>query len=343
MGRKVPSVGDIVKARAAWNGARFRPRDPSGHYESWFLRANHPTRPQAFWIRYTIFVPKGRPEEAEGERWAIWFDGERDEVVASRDEVPIARCGFRPDALDVTIGDGTLGPDGLRGAVGRVAWDLRCRGEAPPLVFLPEPYYERRLPKAKAVVPVPFARFDGTLMVDGAAREIDGWVGSQNHNWGSQHTDRYAWAQVAGFDDAPDAFLECITARVRLGPLWTPPLTIAVLRLGERTIPFNRLAAALRGRGEYAPFEWSFAVGGGGRTLTGRIEAPAEHFVGLPYRNPPGGTLTCLNCKIAAAEVTFTEGGRSRTLRTAHRAAFEILTERAPPGVRMAPAEAAGG
>jgi hypothetical protein len=30
-----------------------------------------------------------------------------------------------------------------------------------------------------------------------------------SHNWGSQHTDRYAWAQVCGFDSAPDVFLEC--------------------------------------------------------------------------------------------------------------------------------------
>ena len=35
-------------------------RDSSpGHYESWFLRGNHPSRPLAFWIRYTIFHPRG--------------------------------------------------------------------------------------------------------------------------------------------------------------------------------------------------------------------------------------------------------------------------------------------
>ena len=26
-----------------------------GHYESWFVRANHPHKPQASWIRYTLF------------------------------------------------------------------------------------------------------------------------------------------------------------------------------------------------------------------------------------------------------------------------------------------------
>jgi hypothetical protein len=49
------------------------------------------------------------------------------------------------------------------------------------------------------------------------------WVGSQNHNWGSKHTDRYSWGQVAGFDAHPESFLEVATARLKLGPLWTPP------------------------------------------------------------------------------------------------------------------------
>ena len=52
--------------REAWNGARFEPADAGGHYESWFQRANHPTRREAFWIRYTVFSPAGRPEDAVG-------------------------------------------------------------------------------------------------------------------------------------------------------------------------------------------------------------------------------------------------------------------------------------
>lgn len=39
------------------NFTRYR-HQQIGHYESFFQRANHPTRPLAFWIRYTIFSPK---------------------------------------------------------------------------------------------------------------------------------------------------------------------------------------------------------------------------------------------------------------------------------------------
>ena len=74
-----------------WQGARYRPGESRGHYESWFLRANHPTRKVAFWIRYTIFAPQGRPQDAIGELWAIHFDGERRLIRAAKSEIPIER------------------------------------------------------------------------------------------------------------------------------------------------------------------------------------------------------------------------------------------------------------
>ena len=48
--------------RAQVNWAQYDPSQPGGHYESYYLRGNHPERPLAFWIRYTIFSPAGRPE-----------------------------------------------------------------------------------------------------------------------------------------------------------------------------------------------------------------------------------------------------------------------------------------
>ena len=58
-------------------------------------------------------------------------------------------------------------------------------------------------------------------------------------------------------------------------------------------------------------------------------------FVGLPYRNPPGGVKTCLNTKIAACELTLKVGGVERTMRSASRAAFEILTDATDHGVAV--------
>jgi hypothetical protein len=67
------------------------------------------------------------------------------------------------------------------------------------------------------------------------------------------------------------------------------------------------------------------------------MTAPHGAFVGLRYDNPPGGVKTCLNTKLAACEVTVDDrrARRRQTLATAHRAAFEILTDAAEHSVPM--------
>lgn len=332
-----------MRGRDRWNGARWDQADARGHYESWFQRANHPTRPLAFWIRYTLFAPRA-PESSSarpiGELWAITFDGERDRVVAVKEEHPIERCAFDPSALAVTIADAQLEEGRLEGGARSgdhaIAWTLAYESAEPPLLLLDPKLYGASFPKAKALVGAPLAHFRGTLDVDGERWEIDDWVGSQNHNWGSQHTDRYAWGQVAGFDEDPEAFLEVATAQVKLGPIHTPRSTVLCLRLDGREHRFDTIGKALRRtRGRYAPFEWRFGARDRDVSIDGWIHAPREAFIALPYLNPPGGVKICLNSKIAECALTVTTGGQTRTLTSAHRAAFEILTDAAPEGVPL--------
>lgn len=327
--------------RDRWNGCRYIEGDPRGHYESYFQRANHPERPLAFWIRYTVFSPKGRPRDAMGELWAIYFDGERDCVTAVKEVVPVRDCRFGRQALDVRMGEATLMEGQFRGRASSrgntLQWDLRYEGDEPPLLLLPESFYARGFPKAKALVGTPNAIFDGTLSVNGTAVDVRGWIGSQNHNWGSKHTDSYAWGQVAGFDDAPHAFLECSTARLKLGPFWTPPLTLVVVRIDGREIRLNSLAQAFRADGDFDFVSWRFDTRTPAVRLRGTIHAPKSRFVGLTYNNPPGGTKTCLNTKLASCELTVERAGQAPvTLTTRHRAAFEILTDRQDHGAQIA-------
>lgn len=323
------------------NACRFDPQSRVGHYESYFQRANHPTRPLAFWIRYTIFCPKGQPERALGELWAIWFDGERGAITAVKEVVPWSRCAFDGARLAARVGEAALDQAALRGAAtsgGRsLAWDLRYASPEPPLLLLPVNLYDGGFPRAKSLVGSPGAVFEGTVTVDGEAKVIDGWVGSQNHNWGSRHTDRYAWGQVAGFEGAPDAFLECATARLKLGPLWTPPLTLLVLRVDGEQVALNSLAQSVRARAtvstEGPRFEWRLVSRRGEVEVDARISAPREAFVGLAYANPPGGVKTCLNSKIAACALTLRRPGRPELALRSERAAFEILTDEGGHGV----------
>lgn len=335
-----------MKSREHWNGCRYLSEvgaGAAGHYESWFQRANHPTRPLAFWIRYTIFSPKGRPQDALGELWSIYFDGEQDKITAIKQVMPIAECEFSAERLEHRVGVATINSEKLVGeAVGQghnISWSLRYTSPDPYLLMLPESLYAGPFPKAKAMVGSPLATYKGSLTIDGTTIEIDNWVGSQNHNWGSKHTDKYAWGQVAGFDDEPDAFLEVATARVRLGPIWTPWMTLMVLRIDGQEYRLNSIPQSIRAKGRYDYFNWNFESRSRAASISGTIAAPRESFIGLPYSNPPGGEKTCLNSKLASCHLTVRRPGLPpRSLNTQHRAAFEILTSAGDHNVAVLPA-----
>ncbi len=318
------------------DAARDRRR---GHYESHFLRANHPSRPLAFWIRHTAFVPRARPSDGIGELWAVYFDGESGRHVALRNAFPLGECKFEAASLRISIGEARLDERIARGAVRdarhSIAWDLSVEGEGAPLHLLPQRLYEARFPTAKSFVGLPLASFRGALTVDGARIAIDDWRGSRNHNWGTRHTDRYAWGQVAGFDDFPESFLELATARSRIGPLWTPAFTPIVLRHRDDEYRLNGLAQSVRARGEFDDSSWKFSSHTAQVEIEGEFSAPRGAFVELEYLNPPGGTKRCLNTKIASCRLRLRDRARGveEILEAKNRAAFEILTDAPVPAV----------
>lgn len=169
------------------NHARWRQGQTRGHYESFWLRANHPSRALAFWIRYTLFSPKGRPQDAIGELWAIWSDGKQRQLTAVKREVPVDNCRFASDRFSVSIADAHLQPDQLQGWAEtnghRIEWDLRYGDGQAPLFHLPSSLYSKPFPKAKSLVGMPLAAFNGQIVVDGEIIAIENWIGSQNHNW----------------------------------------------------------------------------------------------------------------------------------------------------------------
>jgi hypothetical protein len=335
---------ELALARQQANWTRYQPGQKTGHYESFFQRANHPSRPLAFWIRYTIFSPQDRPEDALGELWAVYFDGEMGQHVAVKKEVPLSQCTFQTSAFGVGVAEARLAPGRLQGAAASggqaISWDLRFAGEADPLFLLPLNFYQGGFPKAKSLVGLPMAVYNGSLVVDGHEVAVADWVGSQNHNWGSKHTDLYAWGQVAGFDTHPDSFLEVATARLKIGPFWTPPMTPLVLRHQGEEIALNALLQTIRAKGAFRYFTWDFRSETGEVCVEGTLSAPREAFVGLNYYNPPGGNKHCLNSKIASCELKLTYKGAGKpgtpeVLFAKQRAAFEILTDDWNHGVEI--------
>lgn len=336
----------LEKARAAANFTRFRGDKSRGHYESYFVRANNADTGQAFWIRYTIY--QGEPgrgsKAAMGELWAIWF--ERGQApVAAKSEFPLHKAKYSHSHFSLDFDGATFDTTALEGGAGNcgpdtISWQLEIAPlgkarNAAPIFPLPLSSYDAPLPRAKFLVAQPFAAFRGHLTVNGRKISVHDWQGSQNHNWGARHTDEYAWGQVAGFDNDPDAFLEVASAKIRLGLLMTPFLTPIVLRFQGRDYSLNGYWQALRNAAKLAYFDWVFCGEDDRVKISGRISARRGDFVALNYYNPPGDVKTCLNSKVAACEISLTEKSRiglSSRLVTQNRAAFEILTSKTDHG-----------
>jgi hypothetical protein len=325
-------MSQVLEKRNFWNRLQYQEKSKKGHYESYFFRANHPERPLAFWLRYTIFAPKNKKEQVLGELWGIFFDGEKNIVSAGKREYPLSSCQFSNQCLDISFPDASASNGVLEGSIEKpnsLAWNLKYLSGQQPLLLLPENLYNAPLPKAKAAVGAPLATYTGTFTVNGEKHNIDEWPGSENHNWGEKHTDQYAWGQVSGFDEREDVFLEAISGKVKVGPMLSPLFTILVLRVGEEEFQFNKLTSAFKAKANYDFFEWNFRASNGHNEVEASIKGDKAHFVALTYYNPPGGDHTCLNSKIASCELTLKRKGQEDlNLVSSSRAAFEILTDR---------------
>jgi hypothetical protein len=317
-----------------WNASRLPISGSKGHYESWFLRANHPAEPKALWLRHTFFRPAGNPEATCGELWAAWFD---EKVRGVRQELPLGRCYAGTGRLDLSFGDARWTDGEARGEANNaghsIAWDLRYERGGEPTPLYGGWAYKGPLPKAKQITVVPHAMVSGRVVVDGESFEVSQWPGCQSHNWGERHTDEYAWMQVSGFDQAPDAYLEGGTGRVKIGGRWSPQLSAAVLRFEGQRYLMSKPLAMLRAEGKAGGLGMDVRMSTREIDLRWQVEAPRERFIAFKYRNPPGGALACLNSKIARLELTVTPRGKpSRTLTTS-RAALELLVPEDDPRV----------
>ena len=305
------------------------------YYESRFIRANHPNRPVALWLRETLVLTSGGAASADV--WVMLFDPDNGGNLAIKQPHPVEDAEFRYDTWTARIGETTIDDTCARGTLAgprAASWDLRITGGGEPVKLLTDRQYSARFPSAKTQVRSPLARFDGHVLIEDKRVDLDGWKGSVNHNWGRRHTPAYAFGQVCGFDGAPNSSLEIATARAGVGPLTMPPVTLLVFRHDGREFAVRSVLAARRTAGEYRPFDWSFSARFDDLSLEGEITAAAGDVIGLNYTDTNGKTKYCYNSAIATCRIRLS-GTDSVELTASQRAMFEILTDTRHPDVAL--------
>lgn len=320
-----------------WNATRFEPSTRGGHVESFFLKLNDPEGRRALWIKATILARVHGAPVAEA--WAIAFDRAGDHVGAKA-VVPFGEAYFSRDRLDVRVAELALSAGKIEGSVTsggrRIDLALTFTTTSAPLVLFPSlRMYEGPLPSSKLVTPYPDARFTGHYAVDGQRVEVEAWRGMQGHNWGKRHAELYGWGHCNQWENEEDLIFEGATARVRVGPLLAPPLTVlCVWRRGVR-YAFNQPLVLLRSRGAIGQRGWTFHAESRLARVEGELAADTRDFVGLHYENPDGATTCCLNSKIAAGTLRFAVKGRSEIVARTRAAALEIGTRDPAHGIPM--------
>jgi hypothetical protein len=309
-----------------------------GHYESFYLRASHPSEPLGVWIRHTVHKP---PDEAPSA--SVWFTlfeagGPRaSKVTVGEDALSVPPGGY------IRVGESEIDPGRAVGSASSeqlsASWDLTFDDGAPAFRHLARDWmYRAPVPRTKTLSPHPSTSFSGTVTVDGRSISVEGWHGMVGHNWGAEHAERWVWTNGTGFDGHPEAYLDAAIGRIKLGPLTTPWIGNGVLFAdGE----LYRLGGPERARSTVVretPHGAQLVLPGKGVKVSGRVGAEAERFVGWEYADPDGGGHNAVNCSIASMTLTVERDGRPPLeLHTDHGATFELGMRETDHGVPLQP------
>ena len=298
-----------------------------GHYESYYLRAVAPDRARAVWIRYTIHKPPGGA--AVGSLWCTLFDddGAPPRAVKQTFSSPL---GTRW----IEIGGCTFGPGYAEGdveALGHTGhWELRFGEGDGAVLHLPRPWmYTARLPRTKTLSPVSDTVFSGHVEVDGHRVDLDGWRGMVGHNWGAEHAERWIWLHGIAFEDAPDAWVDLVAGRIRVGPATLPWIANGVLHVDGVRHVLGGIGAVRSTSVSETPLRATLVIPPAELEIT----SPRDQIATWVYADPGGSEHHSAHCSVAALEVRLGD----RVLRTGHGACFELGMRETDHGLRVQP------
>jgi len=311
----------------------------AGHYESFYLKAAHPSEGVGLWIRYTVHKRPG--EGARGSLWCVLFD-RSDEGAPWAVKHTSSDVGAREHEY-IHVDDSVFAPGSVAGhAEGErrsASWDLSFDAGEEALHHLPRRWmYRAPIPRTKLLSPHPGARFSGRAEVDGHSVELDGWRGMVGHNWGAQHAERWIWMHGAGFAQDGEAWLDAALGRIKVGAYVTPWIANGVLSIGGERLRLGGPERARRTDVSDSPTRCDFALPGRGLTVQGTVEAPPGDFVGWVYADPDGSEHNTVNCSVADMRLTVSRPGRAPvSLDLEGGAAYELGMRETDHGIAIEP------
>ena len=315
----------------------------SGLYESFYFRGTSQTGHHAFWLKHNLLRYRGS-ERVKLECALILFDRERNTVAAAHDEAllegkqyeGLVQPGGWDDFRFRFPGNSqfSIAPAKLEGKLPGASWSLATHGSGETLFhYTPLSLYTSRFPKKKILTRDIRVRFEGELAI-GELTMSGHFIGMNGHNWGTEHAQRYGYANCQQWDGGADAIFDAFSAKVRLLPgITSPYVTIAALKLDNTWHYFNKLSAAPWQRVSHlSDYRWSFAATNSTHRLEADIDGSDPHtrpWVALNYQHPSHAVSVVKNTKFATGRIRLIERAtRHERLLTSNLVELETLLEK---------------
>ena len=303
-------------------------------FESNYLKANSPDGRRAFWFKHNILAPADRKHPAVLELWCVLFDRDAGPPRAVKqtvhmDQLIVAKTNLRIEGENILLTDRETRTTVRQEDGKKASWNITYESRADGLYMFPNNYlYTGPFPKKKILTHAPRCIFNGSLEFEGETIDVVDWVGIRSHNWGSEHAFSYAYGNCNLFGEDESALIDLASAKLKLGPIITPWMSVGVLRHGDQQYDFN------------APHRWITRkavidfprcevklVSKRGELRT-KWHLDPQQTVCLRYLHPNGTVSYCYNSKFAHVEVQH--GNR---VLTSDSALLEFLFNEPIPGI----------
>ncbi len=303
----------ILKANSSvWQKNKAPKLAKKGLRDLWFTIFNDVENQLAYWIRYTIMVPKATVQVREGQNLDqaidgiqggvahLWFAYESaknpSENFMIKKAFPLSKVEGTKElgggnVSIVKIGDAEITLEGMKGGFEtaggkKVAWDLTFSHFEEP--YCPIPAIAKILKITTTVLNVghPNMRISGKLTVGGKTTDIHELPGEQSHSIGAKFDQEFTWVHCQTIKGLPDAWFNFASRESK---------AMASLFDGTAKYFLNKISTMKSFKVERSANSIKFSGGDKSGEMSGELSIPLENMVCLEYVGPENSKIYCFN------------------------------------------------
>ena len=200
---------------------------------------------------------------------------------------------FKTDSVSLT-------PIDRIGKTKNIEWDIKVDGKSDPLYTFGRLSWKKEILPASQIVPLPTAKYTGTIKVKGKEFKID-CTGASARIFGLGNAKRWVWLHADLGDNNVVEVVSAVSKKKYLENL--KPLSFVKIRFDGKEYPINSLLCAFFFKTEIT--DNSFRVSGRFPRLRVdiKVSQPRERCVVVDYLDPDGEAAQCINTEIADVDI----------------------------------------